>query len=387
MSVTSESAPRRAQHDAWEEFVRETIISLQGQVDVGDLHIDRRDSGGLYMVTFDGSSSRIAIPTHNGCMLPPPANDLKRSPKDLLSPYTIERRCGSPVNVPHSAITRDHGRLANRLDVSPIQGTFEYRRIDPASIIVIRMLMPEGWVFGWYLRFDDAPRVLERVPMETIQRLCRIYSGDRDMRDSRLMWECLDIGKLEALVPATIATSVTHANFNEQACDRFARFRLMVTKEVNRNKKRKHCPDPEPVKEFVLPRRMTSKVASLRLQEAAASLFSRPMEPAKEEAAKGTCLICLEEHGSANVRCRQNACSALICDDCHSSTRGLCPICDRTAINADYPCSSCGYLHPLRKHGFECLECKARTLCSGCYSKFGSCLTCDSASALAPAPN
>ena len=367
------------QQDAWEEFVRDTIISLQGQVDVGDLHIDRRDAGGLYMVTVGGSSSRIAIPTHNGCMLPPPTKDLKRSPKDLLSPYTIERRCGSPINVPHSAIVRDHGRLSNRLDVSPIQGAFEFRRIDPASIIALRVVTPGGSAFGWYLRFDDAPRVLERVPVDVVFKLVCVFKMDRDLRESRLIWECLDIGLLEKHIDTfNVPTHVSHETFNEYACTRFARFRAMVTKEVNRGKKRKRTPDSIP--EFITPRRMTSKVTSLRMQQAAAALFSGPIEPPDEkEVPAGTCLICLEEHGSAKVRCRQNSCGALICDDCHASTRGLCPICDRSAINADYPCAACGYLHPLSKHGFECIECKARTLCSGCYGKFGSCLTCDAA--------
>ena len=381
MSIISGSTSRglAGQQDAWEEFVRETLISLQGQVDMGDLHLDRRDTGGLYMVTFGGSSSRVAIPTHNECMLPPPSKDLKRSPQNLLSPYTIERRCGSPVNVPHSAIARDYGRLANRLDVSPIQGAYEYKRVDPASIVVIRVVTPEGSAFGWYLRFDDAPRALERIPNRVIFNLMCVYSMDRDLRESRLVWECMDVGVLQkGGFDFGISKHVTYDTFNEYACNRFARFRTMVTKEVNRGKKRK-CPtgwDPKDI----APRRMTSKVTSVRMQRAAAALFSNLVEPPEdEEVAVGTCLICLEDHGSAKVRCRQNSCGALICNDCHASTRGLCPICDRSAINADYPCSACGNLHPLSKHGFECLECKARTLCSGCYNSFGSCLTCDTA--------
>ena len=39
---------------------------------------------------------------------------------------------------------------------------------------------------------------------------------------------------------------------------------------------------------------------------------------------------------------RQGGCSTHVCDGCYADTRGLCPICDRSAINAGYPCAGCG---------------------------------------------
>jgi hypothetical protein len=132
-------------------------------------------------------------------------------------------------------------------------------------------------------------------------------------------------------------------NFHELACERFARFRKRAAAAATKDRKR-----------------------------------ARANKRSYEESAGETCVICLEEKASARKRCRHDHCGTHVCNKCHSDSRGLCPVCDRSSINADYPCSSCHKLTRLSQYGFPCTACNSKSMCADCYTGFSACGACES---------
>jgi hypothetical protein len=121
-------------------------------------------------------------------------------------------------------------------------------------------------------------------------------------------------------------------------------------------------------------RMCTTPKASAKRKACDCEPESEPEDASREPE---TCIVCLNDHASARERCRGRTCSVKVCAVCHADSRGLCPICDRTAINADYSCGRCYRRTPLRQYGYECAECGDHTLCRQCHARSGECGACE----------
>lgn len=97
----------------------------------------------------------------------------------------------------------------------------------------------------------------------------------------------------------------------------------------------------------------------------------------------GTCAICLEDKQVASC-CQGKACSTKLCADCHSSMRGMCPICDRAKLHSKYACDACNDIVGLRSYGAPCLECGDPVICTRCFKSFSRCSACEAKSVKRP---
>ena len=89
-----------------------------------------------------------------------------------------------------------------------------------------------------------------------------------------------------------------------------------------------------------------------------------------------TCVVCLEDRRSARSRCVTAGCGAAVCQTCHRDLRGLCPVCERAALNDRYGCGRCGRAVPLTAFGYECAGCSEPALCRACHTLRGACGAC-----------
>lgn len=97
----------------------------------------------------------------------------------------------------------------------------------------------------------------------------------------------------------------------------------------------------------------------------------------------GSCVVCLKSFGETErVQCRLGACGALSCKRCNSKCRKLCPICDRSAMNRQYACQSCGLIVRLHDYGHRCDTCMLHVLCRKCHCNRRECRKCECVTAL-----
>jgi len=349
----------RVGNGSWEFFVRETLTRLSTDLRSGLITVRVDNGGQRYVVDAPGNTGRnIIVPCNKDALMVPPHLP-PRDPRGLLSPFTIGTvSTATRVNVPWSAIRRDYS-----INIEVVYGAelpclgcaidncmHGWTTPPPEAIVVLRLRGQDGDdVFGWYVRFATATRNLVRVPVPVVRRLMRYMRDDLDLRESSLVNRYTDVGVHHR--PSGVA-------FNAAAFDRFSKFRIRMTKAASKAcHKRKRTASDGPSSTFTTSEFITSE--------------------STESTESNTCVICLEEDPSAVKRCRHSSCGAHTCASCHSHTRGLCPLCDRSAINADYPCSRCNSLFRLRKYGYPCIECSANCLCEGCYKEFGECGACE----------
>ena len=162
-----------------------------------------------------------------------------------------------------------------------------------------------------------------------------------------------------------------HADFVDMAIQRFKRHCAIVSRDVGDEitaRKRKRA------------NKLQTAPAGKRAGALCASSTSTKDAEKEEEEEEGVCAVCLDSGSDCVVRCERKQCKSLVCNSCHIKMRGLCAICDRTAINADYPCSSCHTVVRLQQYGYRCLCCKAHSMCERCYCAFRMCAACDEVS-------
>lgn len=325
----------------WERHVRDTLTRLSEQLDAGLLRL--RTDGSRLVVDPPGEGGRgIVLPTGQTSLLAPvlPA----RSPRSLLSALYI----ASPqrqVNVPAHCIVRDHSRALIGHD----------NGLPPPEAIVVLSLRGEDGepMYGWYVRYHSQLRRLVKLPPSDCRKLARAMAGDNNLGRSSLLQEHLDAW--------CTGLDESDVDFNSIAITRFMNYRQRVSRA---------CKHP------LAPTATVTNTASKRPRLEPHTPTTPPPCESHE-----TCLICLEESESAARRCRHDSCGVHVCADCHASSRGLCPLCDRTAINADFPCSCCNKLSRLQQYGFPCTGCKANSLCKDCFMNFRECAACDLGSA------
>lgn len=341
MSVRQGSRIPQAPHlpNAYEPFVRSVLTRLASELSDGRLNLRQEGGGTRYVVEAPGHAGRdIVVPAAD--WLKPPSTMPPRSARGLLSKLTIRDAEGKSINVPKDCIVRNYHTLMPQSSwTSGVCRGCEFGTcphgwctmdIPPAGIVVLRLRDTDGFnKFGWYVRFADRTSELVRLPDVIIFRLASMMEDDPLLNQSTLVTRYED------------AVLEDPVNFHSEACKRFARYRTRVCVAVAKERKRKRNVETPP------------------------------------KGAGETCVICLEEKPTSRKRCRHDSCGTHVCDTCHSDSRGLCPVCDRSSINADYPCSSCHRLTRLSQYGLPCSVCNTHSLCSSCYTSFGACGACE----------
>ena len=261
---------------------------------------------------------QVIIPIGRGALCAPPP--LARSPKNLLSPWVIRCTQGEEdvlVHVPWWGFKRDKGWLVDlssrrghytgwpAIGLSYTQGV-DYKQtcfLHPEAIIVLQVREGHDDVdYGWYVRTRNS-RELVQLPVPACVALAYVMSTDQRYRDEELL-------------------RTAHKTDRERHVRSSGSTRLAIaTYRGYRNRVREASKKDAPAKK-------------------------RTREEAAPPATCETCVVCLEERESTQVRCRAGTCAAKVCATCHADSRGLCPICDRGSINAVYPCERCYKLTP-----------------------------------------
>ena len=325
--------------------MRSTLAELQDDLASGSLVIqpDTR-----LRLLLSGSGRNICVPTCERSICPAPR--ITRSARGLLSPlYLTTEQDGTTemVHVPWSAICQNHNKIlpaiADNSRASCCKDWPRFSQMGFKSIVFLKLRVDDEWWHGWYVRFSDAPKELVKVPN------CRIDMVFRHVGIMRLgsknfprMWR--------------------NSYFNLDSTDEF--HALLSTRFANYRKR--------------VNAHLRAEREGRRDAASATLVEKRKLETELEkEAITETCVVCLEECASAHSRCDTDGCLVKVCDVCHRDSRGCCPLCDRTALNAQYPCSACHSLHPLSKFGYACIACGAHTLCRNCHRCFQQCTSCE----------
>ena len=339
---------------SYEPFVRGVLTRLSSDLGAGRLSIRSEAGGRRYVVEAPGHGGRNIVVPATSEALKAPSSMPKRSPRGLLSIMTIRDAQGNCVNVPKSAIVRDHNLYSpTSVCSSGCRGCefgtcphgWKAKYLSPAEIIVLclRDAMGEP-AYGWYVRFWDRPNHLVRIPDAVITQINAMIQNPMMAQSSLLTRyrDCTDV---------ITWPEDPRMSFHALACRRFARFRKRAASAALADRKRKR------------PREEEEKTGYDESQS--------PVESFE------TCVICLEERSTARKRCRHDSCGTHVCDTCDSDSRGLCPVCDRASISADFPCSSCHRLTRLSQYGFPCVGCHSHSLCSQCYNGYSACGVCE----------
>lgn len=298
-----------------------------------------------YVVAPQSADGRSIVVPNVGSLLPPPELPV-RATRDLLAPYTIQAPgMAKPTNVPWSRVLRDHKQTEMRpsgICIGCQWGTscaHGWAVPSPRSIVVLAANNPLTGKqrIGWFVRFDTDKQKLIQVPTAVAKTLTWRMENDVVMCTSSL---CAAYA-LDAEDPdETDFLVLAHKSYE----------RIYTNIRATLKRKREVDTKTRPV--------------------------GAPAQPAAAHEAT-TCVVCLEDDQPATTRCKRESCSAPLCLKCHHTTRGLCPICDRTAINADYPCAACGQLCRLQAYGLPCISCKSCTLCKSCYTAYEECRPCE----------
>jgi len=306
-----------------------------------------------------GESEAEDVPTEPAPLcpttFPPPPMLPPRSTSGFFSDFVLVARNNDRVRVPHSMIVRDHNTPPIKLQRSICMGCGSHNNccrgweIPPANdVVVLSTRDLQGMVhYGWYLRFDIDPHRLVRIPLNIVQGLWALVRKTEGLNTSSLNAEFVDAymtaegTDFEAMATLRIG----------QVGARIKRIRKAEAPAPSRGKKRGLYEDPGP--------------------------SSKPASPERNDPTqlKGECSVCLEEDYVHKQDCCGSA--GAVCTGCRAKMRHLCPVCDRSKVNADYQCASCSMVIPFKEFGFPCSSCNKCTICATCYKHYEECLDCD----------
>tara|TARA_X000001036_G_scaffold392231_1_gene390969 strand:- start:734 stop:1627 length:894 start_codon:yes stop_codon:yes gene_type:complete len=205
-------------------------------------------------------------------------------------------------------------------------------------ITVVLVLNEHGLrVAGWFVQFLAPPSALIRVPATIVAALIDTLPRDAEA------WEFPD---------ASIATP--ESDFLALAEARYAN--LVAPDRAVAQRTRSGTASPPPP----APSRWAP--------------FAPPPTDTTER--PGECVVCYEE-----CEVHVPACcgvSAAMCAGCHTQARGVCIVCQRGYVSAEYTCTCCGKGDvAFTDYGFACALCEARVLCAACCDADGACAACD----------
>lgn len=333
--MSAESESRVARPD---EYVRDVLTRLSQDLDSGLLSLRVSEDGTRYVVDDPAQpGSRIVVPCADGALVPPPRLPPRQGLVHTFSPFTI----GRGVRVPWSAIAHMPGR-GQTVCFRPSEVERCSTLPPPECVIVLRVRGCGGDRFAWFVRYANAGMQLTRLAEPVAVEF--LAPGRVD-------------GELAVLVDKFYDSHLTDQDdigckFESVAAARFSRHYRRAAAEAGGGVCKRKRESPVPASSTVP--------------------FSPPVA-----AIQPTCVVCLDEKPTASARCRHATCAAHVCDVCHADSRGLCPICDRSSINAVYPCACCRRLTKLSDYGFPCVACSTSTLCTACYKQYGECSACE----------
>lgn len=192
--------------------------------------------------------------------------------------------------------------------------------------------------FQWYVMFEGDCNVLTRVPSRAVLKLKNSLSATV---------KCTCGQCKHPLTRMPCARSVaSQINFDKECVRVFSLYRQRINAQLKKDDSESTC-------------------AKKRRRD--------------NNLHEGTCAICLEDTDVSGSTCVKKLCSLEICSDCHTKTRGLCPICDRSKLSesALFHCGCCNRVVGLKKYGHECIGCKEPCLCTDCYKAYGQCPRCE----------
>jgi hypothetical protein len=263
------------------------------------------------------------------------------------------------VNVPWCAIYRDHNTPPLEMPPAACLGCSNGRHCPhgwplphPRDVVVVGARDMDGILqYGWMVRVSAHPDRLVRLPLAIVNKLLAQMEESDAMLGSSLM---TDFHDAYHTIPAW--------EFEDIAVLRFARMKANLKVVARAGRKRAR----------------DEGVVSLCSSESGSdsgSLPPSPARPAPPRAGEGTCAVCLAEGPVGQRGCCGS--QGAVCADCHAKLRGLCPVCDRRALNARYVCAGCGGAVPLKQYGMPCVRCAKGLLCEDCYCNFAECDECD----------
>lgn len=337
----------------WTHFVSHQLERLAGAGDflvaAETVGADATHSGRIlrYTVAPHGADGRsIIVPTSCGLLalskLP------ERATRDLLAPYTLQtRQSAQPLNVPWSRILRDYKQTERRpagmctgCDTG-CQCPHGWKVPSPRSIVVLSVHDPvtKRQRMEWFVRFADDNKRLVQVPRLVAKKLSKHMERDMRMCVSSL-----------CSTYAPDPESDDETEFVDLAVRSYSRIYSNIRGALKRKlDDERYCHNKH----------------------------HKQQQQADDDANTKTCIVCLTDDKTAIGRCSRQNCTAATCAKCHDKTRGLCPICDRTAINGDYPCAGCGQLARLQFYGLPCVTCNSGILCKECYMSYEECRHCE----------
>jgi hypothetical protein len=348
--------PHATSPTPYEQDVRVLLQGLDTDLRAGVFHVTQNAEGRSLAVGAPGYGGRNVIVPPN---IPNPStNQPRRSLANAFSNMYVKTRDGRRIYVSKRAILRNQHVLV-RADEAVgacrgcLYGTCPHNwpRLGASSIVVVDLSSARTAQPAWFVRFDDAPLELVRVPTVLIGITRATISRDPDLQGSRLVGPLADV--FESSTPCSSDATQTPT---EIACKQLETFAEVALAAARRDRKR---------------RRERRRVDTTATTTSTDDLFL------------DTCAICLDEKASAQKRCRGSTCSVSVCNDCHADARGLCPVCDRAAINGSYWCSACCTKVSLLQYGFACASCESTALCLTCSADFKWCGPCGGVAALA----
>lgn len=333
----------------------------------------------LRVLTVGAAGRPLLVPGLQCPLLPPHPLPERRASGSPFTGYHIVPSRGRPAQrVPRYAVVRDYRRAvpapacvraAQMEHPTSHVGTsaMGWSLPEPYEIIVLAVRRSHRRVcYGWFVRWIGCEeQVLRKVPSHICILLNQRMVCDVDLRRSSLVTKYPD----SDIWWRPGGPTPNELEFVELASRAFARdarwFKTMPPSEHAR-KRARHAP-----------------VSKTDASASASSASSAPAVPMPAHAsvdvnplAVGTCVVCLDEKASAAERCRSQTCKVLVCDRCHAKTRGMCPLCDRGNINADFLCAGCGRIEQLSEFGLPCVRCKNTSLCRSCYDASWWCASC-----------
>ncbi len=321
----------------YEPFVREVLVRLQNDLRISSL-VARAGETERVVEAPSSAGRNVVVPSSLTFVAPSVLPE--RSMRTAFCKFHIIDTHRRRIRIPWLSIVRDHGRLM------PRDGFIRGERIDPKYIVVLRWSSVDNPRFSWYVRFDESPYTLSKVPLVHVNKLFAHLISSSAHRRSSLATHYIDYLLIDEKRPVASNADKHHT----QICDLFAGIQNRILRAI----------------EEARPKGNSERIKRKRDDN----------EYHKENGDLNTCVVCLNDKSSAHSRCRHGQCGTHVCSDCHLESRGFCPLCDRSHINSDFLCSGCNTVSCLQESGFPCVTCNAASLCKDCFIGFGECGAC-----------
>lgn len=278
---------------------------------------------------------------------PPHRNAKKRKRKDVFSSLWTRTSGFVSISIPNKLILRDYTQQLSRpwrykkWRSSCTGSQSDHDIIHPGLVVVLGTQNRVGTVCcAWYKLAMGSKTRLERMTRDETSALLAEMKSCPLLRESSLCNRLTDY----YLVHSQIMTDVYVERLISDAC------LSMIGQYKNHLK-------------------MHSRMNKLgKIADAVC---------AKSPVATGSCQVCMADE---ELLLRPTDCcgdAGAVCAKCRIELKDLCPICDRSHLNACYSCARCGDSVRFLDYGFPCVQCDKSVLCAECYDGIESCNGCN----------